>query len=251
MLDKAIYSRIRAKLVNAFGGQFEEVIVGGAPLNPEVEAFLQKIHFPFTVGYGMTECGPLISYSPWRRFTIGSSGRTLRGLMKAKILRQEGAELGEIMVKGVNVMKGYYKNPDATEAVLEEDGWLHTGDMGTLGEPDDRTVFIKGRYKTMILSATGQNIYPEEIEAKLNNMPYVSESIIVELNGGLTALIFADIESAQAEGLDAEGLNKQMEVNRKELNTLVAPYERVDGFELVDNPFEKTPKQSIKRFLYK
>ena len=251
MLDKAIYSRIRAKLVNAFGGQFEEVIVGGAPLNPEVEAFLQKIHFPFTVGYGMTECGPLISYSPWRRFTTGSSGRTLRGLMKAKILREEGAELGEIMVKGVNVMKGYYKNPDATEAVLEEDGWLHTGDMGTLGEPDDRTVFIKGRYKTMILSATGQNIYPEEIEAKLNNMPYVSESIIVERNGGLTALIFPDIESAQAEGLDAEGLKNQMEVNRKELNTLVAPYERVDGFELVDTPFEKTPKQSIKRFLYK
>lgn len=250
MLDKAIYSRIRAKLVDAFGGQFEEVIVGGAPLNQEVEAFLLKIHFPFTVGYGMTECGPLISYSPWRRFAPGSSGRTLRGLMKAKILREEGAELGEIMVKGVNVMKGYYKNPDATEAVLEQDGWLHTGDMGTLGDPDDRTVFIRGRYKTMILSATGQNIYPEEIEAKLNNMPYVNESIIVERGGGLTALIFPDKEIAEADGLAAEALAAQMEENRKELNNLVAPYERVDAVEIVDTPFEKTPKQSIKRFLY-
>lgn len=251
MIDKAVYSRIRSKLVDAFGGQFEEVIVGGAPLNPEVEAFLLKIHFPFTVGYGMTECGPLISYSPCRRFAQGSSGRTLRGLMTAKILKEEGSELGEIMVKGVNVMKGYYKNPDATEAVLEEDGWLHTGDMGKLGEPDNRTIYIRGRYKTMILSATGQNIYPEEIEAKLNNMPYVGESIIVERGGGLTSLIFPDKELAEADGIDAEKLIAKMEENRKELNSLVAPYERINSVEIVDRPFEKTPKQSIKRFLYK
>lgn len=251
MLDKAIYSRIRAKLVDSFGGNFEEVIVGGAPLNHEVEAFLLKIHFPFTVGYGMTECGPLISYSPWRRFAPGSAGRTLRGLMKAKLLREEGSSLGEIMVKGINVMKGYYKNPEATEAVLETDGWLHTGDMGSLGEPDDRTVYIKGRYKTMILSATGQNIYPEEIEAKLNNMPYVNESIIVERGGGLTGLVFPDIEGAEAEGINRERLNEIMEENRNELNKLVAPYEKVSGVEIVEQPFEKTPKQSIKRFLYK
>lgn len=251
MLDKAIYSRIRARLVDAFGGKFEEVIVGGAPLNPEVEAFLLKIHFPLTVGYGMTECGPLISYSPWRRFVAGSSGRTLRGLMKARIMNENGSDLGEIVVKGINVMKGYYKNPEATEAVLEEDGWLHTGDMGTLGDPDNRTIFIRGRYKTMILSATGQNIYPEEIEAKLNNMPYVSESLVVERGNGLTSLIFPDYELAKADGLEGDYLIKRMEDNRKELNSLVAPYERVNDIEIVDAPFEKTPKQSIKRYLYK
>ncbi len=250
MLDKAIYSRIRAKLVAAFGGHFEEVIVGGAPLNPEVEAFLLRIHFPFTVGYGMTECAPLISYSPWRRFAPGSAGRTLRGLMTGKILRKEGEPLGEIMVKGVNVMKGYYKNPEATAAVLEEDGWLHTGDMGTLGEPDHRTVYIRGRYKTMILSATGQNIYPEEIEAKLNNMPFVNESIVVERGGGLVALIYPDTESATAEGIDSDALALVMEDNRNELNKLVAPYERITAVELVDQPFAKTPKHSIKRFMY-
>ena len=251
MLDKAVYSRIRAKLVDAFGGCFEEVIVGGAPLNPEVEAFLMKIHFPLTVGYGMTECGPLISYSPWRRFEPGSSGRTLRGLMKARVLKAGDAELGEIMVRGVNVMKGYYKNPEATEAVLENDGWLHTGDMGKLGDPDDRTIYIRGRYKTMILSATGQNIYPEEIEAKLNNMPYVSESIIVERGNGLVGLVYPDAEAAAADGFAGEALLSIMDRNRKDLNGLVAPYERVDSIELVDTPFEKTPKQSIKRFLYK
>lgn len=251
MLDKAIYSRIRARLVDAFGGKFEEVIVGGAPLNPEVEAFLLKIHFPLTVGYGMTECGPLISYSPWRRFVAGSSGRTLRGLMKARIMNENGSDLGEIVVKGINVMKGYYKNPEATEAVLEEDGWLHTGDMGTLGDPDNRTIFIRGRYKTMILSATGQNIYPEEIEAKLNNMPYVSESLVVERGNGLTSLIFPDYELAKADGLEGDYLIKRMEDNRKELNSLVAPYERINDIEIVDAPFEKTPKQSIKRYLYK
>lgn len=251
MLDKAVYSRIRSKLIAAFGGAFEEVIVGGAPLNAEVETFLQRIHFPFTVGYGMTECCPLISYSPWRRFVTGSAGRTLRGLMKARILHEEGSELGEIMVKGVNVMKGYYKNPDATLAVLEEDGWLHTGDMGTLGEPDDRTIFIRGRYKTMILTATGQNIYPEEIESKLNNMPYVNESLIVEREGHLLGLVFPDIEGASADGIDENALKSLMEDNRRDLNKLVAPYERVESIELRLEPFEKTPKQSIKRYLYK
>ncbi len=250
MLDKAVYARIRSKLVEAFGGSFEEVIIGGAPLNPEVEDFLLRIKFPFTVGYGMTECGPLISYVPWRRFEPRSSGRVLRGLMTAKIIAEEDSDQGEICVKGVNVMKGYYKNPEATEAVLDSDGWLHTGDMGTLGKPDNRTVFIRGRYKTMILTSNGQNIYPEEIEAKLNNMPYVAESLVIERNGHLVAIVYSDKETAEANGLTADSLGQIMEKNRQDLNKLVAPYERVESIELIDDEFVKTPKKSIKRYLY-
>ena len=250
MLDKAIYARIRSKLVEAFGGNFEEVIIGGAPLNPEVEDFLLRIKFPFTVGYGMTECGPLISYVPWRRFEPRSSGRVLRGLMTAKIIAEDGSDQGEICVKGVNVMKGYYKNPEATEAVLDSDGWLHTGDMGTLGKPDNRTVFIRGRYKTMILSSNGQNIYPEVIEAKLNNMPYLAESLVIERNGHLTAIVYPDNETAQANNLTADDLKQTMEKNRQDLNKLVAQYERVENIELIDDEFVKTPKKSIKRYLY-
>ncbi len=250
MLDKAVYARIRSKLVEAFGGSFEEVIIGGAPLNPEVEDFLLRIKFPFTVGYGMTECGPLISYVPWRRFEPRSSGRVLRGLMTAKIIAEDGSDQGEICVKGVNVMKGYYKNPEATEAVLDSDGWLHTGDMGTLGKPDNRTVFIRGRYKTMILTSNGQNIYPEEIEAKLNNMPYVAESLVIERNGHLVAIVYPDKETAEANGLTTDSLGQIMEKNRQDLNKLVAPYERVESIELIDDEFVKTPKKSIKRYLY-
>lgn len=179
IIRNRVRAKIRNKLIEAFGGEFEQVIVGGAPLNPEVEQFLYKIGFPFTVGYGMTECGPLISYTNWRKFIPGSSGRTLQGLMYSKALSDNEAYIpGEICVKGENVMKGYYKNPKATKAVLDADGWLHTGDVGTIS--DAGTIFIKGRSKTMILSANGQNIYPEEIEAKLNNMPYVAESLVIE-----------------------------------------------------------------------
>lgn len=254
MMDKAVYAIIRTKLVEAFGGAFEEVIVGGAPLNREVEDFLYKIKFPFTVGYGMTECGPLISYTPWRRFVPGSSGRTLKGLMQAKILVDETLGKngqGEIMVRGLNVMKGYYKNPEATEGALEEDGWLHTGDMGFLGDPDNRTVFIRGRYKTMILTATGQNIYPEEIESKLSNMPYVNECLVIERSGHLVALCHPDTEAVAAAGIDDEHLRRIMEENRVNLNHLVAPYEHVEKIEIMPEEFEKTPKRSIRRFLYK
>ena len=257
LLDKAVYSLIRSRLVEAFGGAFEEIIVGGAALNPEVEEFLHRIRFPFTVGYGMTECGPLISYSPWRRFRPGSAGRTLRGIMEAKILQDETLGLaggkypqGEIMVRGLNVMKGYYKNPDATEGVLEEDGWLHTGDMGWIG-PDSRTVNIRGRYKTMILTANGQNIYPEEIEAKLSNMPYVNECLVVERDGRLVALCHPDADQVQRDGLDNAKLEEAMEANRRSLNKIVAPYEQVQAIELMPDEFEKTPKRSIRRFLYK
>jgi long-chain acyl-CoA synthetase len=250
MLDKAIYALIRSRLVEAFGGLFEEVIVGGAPLNPEVEEFLYRIKFPFTVGYGMTECAPLISYTPWRRFSPGSCGRTLRDIMQAKIDNADADGNGEIMVKGLNVMKGYYKNEDATEAVLTEDGWLHTGDMGSIGE-DGRTIFIRGRYKTMILSANGQNIYPEEIEAKLNNMAYVSECLVVERDGRLIALVYPDRDEMRQNDILADQLPAMMETTRRELNSLVAPYEKIAAIELVENEFVKTPKRSIKRTLYK
>ncbi len=255
-LDKAVYAMIRSKLVDAFGGAFEEVIVGGAALNPEVEDFLHKIHFPFTVGYGMTECGPLISYTPWRRFVPSSAGRTLSNIMEAKVLRDESLPVpegstpqGEIMVRGLNVMKGYYKNPEATAAVLEEDGWLHTGDMGTVGDPQGRTIYIRGRYKTMILSANGQNIYPEEIEAKLSNMPYVGECLVVDREGHLFALVYPDPDSTAS--MTPVELAAAMETNRKELNAMLASYERIEGIDLQPVEFEKTPKRSIRRFLYK
>lgn len=256
MLDKAVYAIIRAKLVEAFGGAFEEVIVGGAPLNREVEEFLHRIKFPFTVGYGMTECGPLISYSPWRRFAVGSAGRSLKGIMEARILSDntlpdsEGHSQGEIMVRGLNVMKGYYKNPDASTAALEEDGWLHTGDMGYIGA-DKRTIYIRGRYKTMILTANGQNIYPEEIESKLSNMPYVNECLVVDRGGHLVALCHPDSEQVERDGLSPEGLEEAMESNRESLNKIVGPYEQIQKIEIMPEEFEKTPKRSIRRFLYK
>lgn len=250
LIDKAIYGKIRSRLVEAFGGEFEEVIVGGAALNREVEQFLHRIKFPFTVGYGMTECAPLISYTPWREFVPSSCGRTLPGIMHSKILSDNPSEIpGEICVRGENVMKGYYRNPEATEAVLDSDGWLHTGDMGT--RSDDGTLFIKGRYKTMILSSTGQNIYPEEIESKLNNMPYVAESLVVERPNGLVALVYPDYGSMDRDKLTNHDLAPLMEQNRNDLNKLVAPYERIAAIELMPDEFQKTPKRSIKRYLYK
>lgn len=247
-LDNYIYSKIRKKLIDAFGGEFEEVIVGGAPLNHEVEEFLYKIKFPFTVGYGMTECGPLISYTPWREFKLGSSGKVLP-IMEAMILSDNPETTpGEVCVRGVNVMKGYYKNPTATDLVLDKDGWLKTGDMGTLST--DGTLYLRGRSKTMILSASGQNIYPEEIEAKLNNMPFVAESLVVERDGKLVGLVYPDYEAVDRLGISVTELDDSMENVRHELNKLVAPYEKITKIILMPNEFEKTPKRSIKRFLY-
>lgn len=247
-LDSLIYAKIRKKLIDAFGGQFEEVIVGGAPLNHEVEEFLYKIKFPFTVGYGMTECGPLISYTPWKKFKPGSSGRLLP-TMEAMILSDSpDSTPGEICVKGSNVMMGYYKNKEATDLVLDDKGWLKTGDMGTLDA--DETLFIRGRSKTMLLSASGQNIYPEEIEAKLNNMPFVAESLVVERDGKLVALVYPDYEAADRLNISVMDMDSTMENIRVELNKLVAPYEKITKIILMPNEFEKTPKRSIKRFLY-
>lgn len=250
LLDKAIYSKIRNSLVEAFGGEFEEVIVGGAPLNKEVEEFLYRIKFPFTVGYGMTECAPLISYTPWRQFVPQSCGQTLPGIMESKIVSDDPENIpGEICVKGENVMKGYFKNPEATSAVIDEEGWLHTGDMGV--RRSDGTLFIKGRYKTMILSATGQNIYPEEIESKLNNMPYVNESLVVERGKGLAAIVYPDYEQMDRDKLALTDMDPIMENIRQELNKIVAPYERIDQIQIIPNEFQKTPKKSIKRYLYR
>jgi long-chain acyl-CoA synthetase len=249
LLDKAICIKIRKKLVEAFGGQFEEIIVGGAPLNKEVEDFLHRIKFPFTVGYGMTECAPLISYKPWRQFVPESCGQTLPDIMFSKINSTDPENIpGEICVRGKNVMKGYFKNQEATDAIIDEEGWLHTGDMGTRSA--DGTLFIRGRYKTMILTATGQNIYPEEIESKLNNMPYVNESLIVERAGGLTAIVYPDYDMMDANGITSPQLPEIMEQVRADLNKLVAPYERIVKIQIIPNEFEKTPKRSIKRYLY-
>jgi long-chain acyl-CoA synthetase len=249
-LDRKIYDRIRERLIEAFGGEFEEIIVGGAPFNAEVEDFLYKIKFPFTVGYGMTECAPLVSHTPWREFVLHSAGRVLPGIMECKILSDDPENTpGEICIKGENVMKGYFHNTEATDKVLHEDGWLHTGDMGTMSA--DGTIFIRGRLKTMLLSANGQNIYPEEIEAKLNNMLYVSESLVVDRDRKLIALVYPDYDAMDRDGVTRDQLPAHMETVKKELNTLVAPYERITNIEIMVNEFEKTPKRSIKRFLYR
>ena len=249
LLDGKIYGQIQKKLVDAFGGRFAQVIVGGAPLNPEVEAFLTKIKFPFTVGYGMTECAPLISYTHYTEFVPGSAGRILPRIMEIRVDSPDPENIsGEIWVRGENVMKGYYKNPEATALVLDSDGWLHTGDMGTVTA--DGTIFIRGRVKSMILGSNGQNIYPEEIEAKLNNMPFIMESLVKEKNGKLIALVYPDYEAVDSYGISNEDLPVALEEVRQNLNKNVSPYEQITAIQLYPTEFEKTPKKSIKRYLY-
>lgn len=248
-LDDRIYAQIRKKLSDAMGGRFREVIIGGAALNQEVEEFLYKIKFPFTVGYGMTECGPLISYDHQEDFIPTSCGQVLQGIMEVRIDSEDPYnKVGEIQVRGENVMKGYYKNEEATKAVFTDDGWFRTGDLGTI-DHDDR-IFIRGRSKTMILGASGQNIYPEEIEAKLNNLPFVMESLVVEKNGKLVAMVYPDYDTVDSTGVSHEDLPLIMEENRQALNKVVAPFENVSEIQLYPTEFEKTPKKSIKRYLY-
>ena len=249
VLNTQIYAKIRKSLIDALGGRFEQVIIGGAPLNPEVEKFFYKIKFPFTVGYGMTECAPLISYKHHSEFIPSSAGAILDGIMDVKILSEDPYLIpGEICVKGENVMKGYYKNEAATAEVIDEEGWLHTGDMGIIDK--DKNIFIKGRYKNMILGASGQNIYPEEIEAKLNIKEFVSESLVVEKDGKLVALVYPDYEAIETCGITLQDLDPIMEEIRKTLNTEVAPYETISKIYIYPTEFEKTPKRSIKRYLY-
>jgi len=249
LLDAQIYGQIRKKMIDALGGRFKEIIIGGAAMNPEVEEFFHKIKFPFTIGYGMTECGPLISYAPWNEFIRTSSGKVL-DIMEARIYKERpDMETGEIQVRGENVMVGYYKNQEATNEVFTDDGWLRTGDLGTIDV--NGNIFIRGRSKTMILSSNGQNIFPEEIEARLNNMPFILESLVIERNKKLVALVYADYETLDSLGLNhPEHLKTIMNENLKSLNNCVAAYEKINQIQLYPTEFEKTPKRSIKRYLY-
>lgn len=243
-----IYAKIRKGLVDALGGCFTEVIIGGAAFNKEVESFLYKIKFPFTVGYGMTECAPLISYDHHYDFILTSCGKVL-SIMEVRVDSPDPYNtLGEIQVRGENVMKGYYKNEEATKAAFTEDGWLKTGDLGTIDK--DNRIYLRGRSKTMILGASGQNIFPEEIEAKLNNLPYVTESLVVTRNNKLVALVYPDYETMNVTGLSSTDLDAIMEENKQVLNKSVANYEAISSIHIYPTEFEKTPKKSIKRYLY-
>jgi long-chain acyl-CoA synthetase len=247
-LNDLILAKIKKKLIDLFGGNFIEVIIGGAALNPEVEDFLIKIKFPFTIGYGMTECGPLISYAPWNETKKQSVGR-LVNYLNIKIKKENPQlEIGEILVKGENVMSGYYKNADASKEAIDEEGWLHTGDLGVVD--NDGFIFIKGRCKNMILGPSGQNIYPEDIEAKLNVMPFVQESLVLEKEGKLVALVFPDIESMNENQLDEESITKKMQVNLEIVNKELPNYSKLMQIKLFPEEFEKTPTKKIKRYLY-
>ena len=247
-IEKKLLEIVAAKLTASFGGNFKQIVIGGAGLNKDVENFLRSINFPYTVGYGMTECGPLIAYEQWDTYKAGSCGRVV-DRMEAKIDSEDPVNtVGEILVRGTNVMLGYYKNPEATKSSFTKDGWLRTGDLGTIDE--DGFIFIKGRSKTMILGPSGQNIYPEEIEQQLNNMAYVAESLIVSQNGKLVALIYPDWEQVDKQGIDHNKIEILMQENIKDLNELLPGYSKISGIKMYQEEFEKTPKRSIKRYLY-
>lgn len=241
-----VRSKVKSALKSSFGGNVRYFLLGGAALNAEVEDCLLDIHFPLTIGYGMTECGPLISGRHPRHFKARSCGSIVAN-MQAKIENPNEDGVGEVLVKGENCMLGYYKNEEATKAVFTEDGWMRTGDLGKLDKKN--YIYLKGRNKTMILGASGQNIYPEDIESKLNNLPSVSESVVVEREGKLVALVFPDEQATRRTSL--EDMEELMRENLKKLNKLMPGYSQVSNIELQEQPFEKTPKKSIKRFLYK
>ncbi len=248
VISKKVREKICEQVVAAFGGKFHEVIIGGAAFNQEVEQFLYRIDFPYTVGYGATECAPIICYSGWEDFMPGSCGRAVCH-MEVKIDSPDPVHIpGEILTRGLNVMLGYYKNEEATRQALDAEGWYHTGDLGTMDAQGN--VFIKGRSKNMLLGANGQNIYPEEIEDKVNSMPMVVESIVVQRDEKLVALIYPDYDEAKNMGLGKTDLEEVMEQNRQELNAVLPAYCKLSAVELYEEEFEKTPKKSIKRFLY-
>lgn len=248
VIDQKIQRKIKSELVKTFGGRFYEVIIGGAAFNKEAEAFFRKIGFPFTVGYGMTECAPIITYAPWNNTRLYSCGKAAPG-MEIMIDSDDPQNVpGEILCKGANVMLGYYKNQEATEAVLQRDGWLRTGDMGVIDK--EGYLYIRGRSKSMILGPSGQNIYPEEIESILNNMPYVVESLVIEDGGSLTALVYPDFEQAETDGHSDAQLEKKMEELRALANEELPNYCKIQNIKIFPEEFEKTPKRSIKRFLY-
>ena len=247
-LDQIVLNKVRTELINAFGGEFIEVIVGGAAFNKEVESFFKKMNFPITVGYGMTECAPIIAYDDWKDEKLYSCGKIVPN-MEIRIDSSDPAEIpGEIQVRGANVFLGYFKNEEATSEVFTKDGWFRTGDMGILDA--DGSLFIKGRTKCMILGPSGQNIYPEEVETVINSQPYVVESLVVEDNGGLTALIYPDFAAGASEGMSQSAFVKFVENMLPELNKELPNYAKLKKIEVMSEDFERTPKKSIKRYLY-
>lgn len=247
-LNQLLFSKIKSKLVNVFGGNFTELVIGGAALSHETEQFFRKIGFPFTIGYGMTECGPLISYSGWKKFKLESAGKTVDSL-EARIDSADPERIeGEILVRGENVMDGYFKNEKATEEVLGKDGWLHTGDMGLIDK--DGVIFIKGRVKNMILGSSGQNIYPEEIESVINSRQLVLESVVVQENGKIVAMVVPDQDVMRARKMSKESLPRIFEFYRKDANKKLPAYAQIAKFVIREEEFEKTPKKSIKRYMY-
>lgn len=249
IVSKKVNEKIKEQVVKAFGGNFYEIIIGGAAFNQEVEQFLKRIGFPYTVGYGATECAPIICYADHNDFVQGSCGKPVVH-MEVKIDSPDPANIpGEILARGLNVMLGYYKNEEATASTLDQDGWYHTGDLGLMDA--DGNVFIKGRSKNMLLGASGQNIYPEEIEDRLNSLAMVNESVVVQRGEKLVGLVYPDFDEADTMRLNEADLEKIMEQNRQELNADQPPYCRLSDIEIVKEEFEKTPKKSIKRYLYK
>lgn len=249
IINDKIKAAVREQMIKGFGGNFYEVIVGGAAFNQEVEKLLKSIDFPYTVGYGMTECGPIICYEDWKRFRMGSCGKAAPR-MEVRIDSPDPQHIvGEILTRGDNVMLGYYKNEEATKQIFDADGWLHTGDLGIMDE--EGNVTIKGRSKNLLLGPSGQNIYPEEIEEKLNNLPYVAESIVIQQNDNkLAALIYPDFDEAYAQGMSNKDIEVAMEENRVTLNSELPAYSQISRIKIYPEEFEKTPKKSIKRFLY-
>ena len=247
-LDKLVQKKFRDELVNTFGGRFEEVILGGAAFNPEVEAFFHKIGFPYTVGYGMTECAPIIAYAHWNQVRPGSCGRTVPN-MEIRIDSEDPSRVpGEVQVRGANLFLGYYKNEEATSQCFTEDGWFRTGDMGVMDA--DGYLFLRGRSKCMILGPSGQNIYPEELEAVINNVNYVVDSLVIEDGGSLTALVYPDYHQGELDGMDREALEKRISGLLPEINKEIPNYAQIKKIEFLPEDFERTPKRSIKRYLY-
>lgn len=248
IISDKIKEQIRQEAMEVFGGNFIEIVIGGAPFNAEVEAFLRKINFPYTIAYGMTECAPLICHSRWDEILYTSCGKTV-SFMETKVLSDDPERVpGELVCRGMNVMLGYYKNEAATAQTIDKDGWLHTGDMAI--KDAQGNIFIKGRCKNMLLTASGQNIYPEEIEARLNNMPYVNESLVILKENKLVALIYPDMDEALSQGMSKKQLEEALDQNRNELNKMLPAYAQITHVKLYPEEFEKTAKKSIKRFLY-
>ena len=248
IVNDKIKSLARQAAMEIFGGNFDEIIIGGAPFNAEVEAFLKKIGFPYTIAYGMTECGPIICSSRWDTLKLASCGKATTRMEVRIDSPDPKTHAGEIVCRGANMMLGYYKNPEATAQIIDVNGWLHTGDLGVMDE--EGYVTVRGRSKNMLLTSSGQNIYPEEIESKLNNMPYVAESLIVLQHDKLVALIYPDFDDAFAHGLQQNDIQKVMEVNRAELNQQLPNYCQISKIKIHFEEFEKTAKKSIKRFMY-